>query len=61
MSAGDVNLRRIFSVFRIFFSVAAATAAVTRTFPVHVRGLIIFIFGRRLWRCEAFSSFLLLG
>jgi hypothetical protein len=58
MSAGDVNLQRIFFVFRIFFSVAVA--AVARTFPVHVCGLIIFIFGRRLWRCDAFSSLLFL-
>jgi hypothetical protein len=34
---------------RIFFSVTAAAAAVARTFPVRVCGLIIFIFGRRLW------------
>jgi hypothetical protein len=33
MSTSDVNLRRIFFVFKIFFSVAAATAAVARTFP----------------------------
>jgi hypothetical protein len=60
MSAGDVNLQRIFFVFRIFFSVAAAATAVARTFPVYVCGLIIFIFGRRLWRCDAFSSLLFL-
>jgi hypothetical protein len=46
MSIGDVNLRRIFFVFRIFFSVAAA--AVARTFPVCVGGFIFIILGRRL-------------
>jgi hypothetical protein len=36
MSAGDINLQRIFFVFRIFFSVTTAAAAVARTFLVRV-------------------------
>jgi hypothetical protein len=60
MSTGDVNLRRIFFMFRIFFSVAAAAAAVARTFPVCVGGFIFMIFGRGLRRCDALSSLLLL-
>jgi hypothetical protein len=40
--------------------VAAIVAAVARTFPVRVcRFFIFIIFGRRLWRCSAFSSLLL--
>jgi hypothetical protein len=42
MSTGDVNLQRI------FFSVAAAAAAVARTFPVYVSGFIFIIFRRGL-------------
>jgi hypothetical protein len=51
ISAGDVNLWRIFFMFRIFFSVDAAAVATifARTFPVCVYGFIILIFGRRIW------------
>jgi hypothetical protein len=61
ISAGDVNLWRIFFMFRIF--VAATTAVVAtifaRTFPVCVCGFITLIFGRRLWRRDALSLLLL--
>jgi hypothetical protein len=50
-------------MFRIFFGVAATAAAVatifTRILPVCVSVLIILIFGRRLWWCDALSSLLL--
>jgi hypothetical protein len=57
MSTGDVNLRRIFLMFGIFFSVAAA--AVARILPVCVGGLILIIFGRGFWWCNTLSSLLL--
>jgi hypothetical protein len=59
MSTGDVNLRRIFLMFGIFVSVAAAAAAVARIFPVCVGGLIIIIFGRGFRWCNSFSLILL--
>jgi hypothetical protein len=46
-------------MFKIVFSVAATAAAVARTFLVRVCSFIIFIFGRRLWRCDALPSLLL--
>jgi hypothetical protein len=59
MSTGDVNLRRIFFVFGIFFSIAAVAAAVARILPICVGGLIFIIFGRGFQRCNTFSSPLL--
>jgi hypothetical protein len=58
ISAIDVNLRGTFFMFRVVFSVAATAAAVARTFPVRVCTFIIFIFGRRLWRCDDLPSLL---
>jgi hypothetical protein len=50
-------------MFRGFFDVAAAAAAVViifaGIFPVCVGGFIFIIFGRRLRRCDALSSLLL--
>jgi hypothetical protein len=46
-------------MFRIVFSIAATVAVVARTFPVRVCSFIIFIFGRRLWRCDDLPSSLL--
>jgi hypothetical protein len=59
MSTGDVNLRRIFFMFGIFFSITAAAAAVARILPVCVGGLIFIIFGRGFRRCNTLSSLLL--
>jgi hypothetical protein len=59
MSTGDVNLRRIFFMFGILFSVAAAATGVTKIFPVCVGGLIFIIFGRGFWWCNVLSSLLL--
>jgi hypothetical protein len=59
--ARDVNLRGIFFMFGGLINVAAIVAAIARTFPVRVcRFFIFIIFGRRLWRCSAFSSLLFL-
>jgi hypothetical protein len=46
-------------MFIIVFSVAATAAAVARTFPVRVSSFIIFVFGRRLRRCDVLPSPLL--
>jgi hypothetical protein len=46
-------------MFRIVFGIAATVAVVARTFPVRVCSFIIFIFGRRLWRCDDLPSSLL--
>jgi hypothetical protein len=59
MSTGDVNLQRIFFMFGIFYSIAAAAAAVARILPVYVGGLVFIIFGRGFWRCNTLSSLLL--
>jgi hypothetical protein len=54
---GNVNLQRIFLMFGIFVSVAAA--AVARILPVSVGGLVIIIFGRGFRWCNTLSSLLL--
>jgi hypothetical protein len=59
MSTGDDKLRRIFFMFAILFSVAAAATAIARIFPVCVGGLIFIIFGTGFWWCNALSSLLL--
>jgi hypothetical protein len=46
-------------MFRFVFSVAATAAAVARTFPVRVCSFIIFVFGRRLGRCDVLPTLLL--
>jgi preprotein translocase subunit Sss1 len=47
-------------MFRVFFSVAAAVAIIfAGIFLVGVGGFIIFIFKRRLRRCDAFTTLLL--
>jgi hypothetical protein len=56
---GNVNLQRIFLMFGIFVSVAAAAAAVARILPVSVGGLVIIIFGRGFRWCNTLSSLLL--
>jgi hypothetical protein len=60
ISASNVNLGRIFFVFRIFFSIAAAAVATifAGIFSVSICIFIMFILGRRLRRCDALSSFL---
>jgi hypothetical protein len=48
-------------MFRTFFSIATATAAVARIPPVRLAGIIFIIFGRGFQRCSTLSSFLLLN
>jgi hypothetical protein len=46
-------------LFRTFFSIAAAAAAVARIPSVRLTGINFVIFGRGFWRCSTLSSPLL--
>jgi hypothetical protein len=62
ISAGDINLRRTFLMFRTFFSVTTAAATVTAVFArffVSVAYAFIIIFRRGFWQLDASPSLLL--
>jgi hypothetical protein len=46
LSASDINLRGTIFMFRTFFSIATAAAAIARAPSVRLAGIIFFIFGR---------------
>jgi hypothetical protein len=60
LSASDINLQGTIFMFRTFFSITTAAAAIARVPSVRLAGIIFFIFGRGFWRCSTLSLPLLL-
>jgi hypothetical protein len=58
-STSDINLQGTLFMFRTFFSITTAAAAVARIPFVRLASIIFIIIGRGFWRCSTLSSPLL--